>query len=63
MKTAEITVKDPQINAYHNVDYSAGLILLGKFQEVKDRLLSPVKSRLTLYTKLLFAERFHIHGK
>jgi len=104
----EITGKDPKINAYLNVDHSAGLILLGKFQEAKDRLLSidpkylshkngtlliytinliscyygmgeiaeaddlyetkipllsPVNSKLTLYTKLLIAERFLIHGK
>lgn len=102
-----ITGKDPKINAYLNVDHSAGLILSGKFQEAKDRLLSidpkylshkngtlliytinliscyyslgeikdaddlyetkmpllsPVNSKLTLYTKLLIAERFLIHG-
>ncbi|PKM56972.1 MAG: hypothetical protein CVU98_08445 [Firmicutes bacterium HGW-Firmicutes-3] len=103
-----ITGKDPKINAYLNVDHSAGLILMGKWQEAKDRLLmidqkylsykngtlliytinlitcyyglgqiseadtlfeskipllSPVSSKLTLYTKLLIAERLHIHVK
>ncbi|PKM55706.1 conserved protein of unknown function [Petrocella atlantisensis] len=103
-----ITGKDPKINAYLNVDHSAGLILLGKYHEAKDRLLSidpkylspkngtlliyninliscyyglgdvteadnlyeakmpllsPINSKLTLYTKLLIAERFYIHGK
>ncbi|PKM66497.1 MAG: hypothetical protein CVU95_10975 [Firmicutes bacterium HGW-Firmicutes-2] len=103
-----ITGKDPKINAYLNVDYCAGLILLGRFQEAKDLLLSidqkylskkngtlliytinlisccygmgeipeaevlfetkipllsPVNSKLTLYTELLIAERLYMHGK
>jgi len=43
-----ITGKSPKINAYLNIDKSAGLILMGEFEKAKEVLLSIDKSYLSL---------------
>ncbi|MFA9398619.1 MAG: tol-pal system YbgF family protein [Clostridiaceae bacterium] len=39
-KQRKITGKNPKMNSYFDIDKSAGLILLGQFQEAKEVLLS-----------------------
>ena len=51
----KITGKDRKINACLDVDRSAGLILMGKFQEAKEVLLSINKSYLSNINGILLA--------